>query len=331
MKVMKKEEFESIKRQVNLITLTEIIDKIGERFRSIGGGYVMLCPFHGDTTPSLRISDDKGVWKCFSCGASGNGFSFVRQYLNLNFVETVSWFKENFGIETSGSFSDKKDVLTQLTDLEKDALNFFVYSLDMVEDEKYSNFKGRGFGLIEESSPVKSFLKRKEYPEKDIENFLLKLPQTPSLIPFKEVRSLDMLEHTFLPPDDIPKHSSWFILNKVHPREVIKMIIFPEKTASPESGFLLILPSFCFKAPESLFNKIKGNSIDISVSKEYIRSLVPFISSLINRGINFKINDVCIDDIGEKILLDKSCLKRIVDLVDLPITKSLLMNAFGLS
>lgn len=31
-----------------------------------------LCPFHNDTTPSLSISEEKGIWHCFGCERGGN-------------------------------------------------------------------------------------------------------------------------------------------------------------------------------------------------------------------------------------------------------------------
>lgn len=35
-----------------------------------------ICPFHKDTNPSLSLSDSKGVFNCFGCGAKGNILKF---------------------------------------------------------------------------------------------------------------------------------------------------------------------------------------------------------------------------------------------------------------
>lgn len=41
-----------------------------------------LCPFHNDNHPSMSIEENKGIVKCFSCGAGGNAISFIQKYEN---------------------------------------------------------------------------------------------------------------------------------------------------------------------------------------------------------------------------------------------------------
>lgn len=38
----------------------------------------ILCPFHGDINPSMRINLSEGTFFCFGCGASGNALDFVK-------------------------------------------------------------------------------------------------------------------------------------------------------------------------------------------------------------------------------------------------------------
>ncbi len=40
------------------------------------------CPFHHDSHPSMSIHPNKGIAKCFACGASGNAISFIKKYEN---------------------------------------------------------------------------------------------------------------------------------------------------------------------------------------------------------------------------------------------------------
>lgn len=44
-----------------------------------GANYIGLCPFHQDTKPSLYVSPEKKVYKCFSCNKGGDVISFVQQ------------------------------------------------------------------------------------------------------------------------------------------------------------------------------------------------------------------------------------------------------------
>ena len=42
-----------------------------------GKDYVAKCPFHDDTNPSMHISPDKQIFKCFVCGTGGSAIQFV--------------------------------------------------------------------------------------------------------------------------------------------------------------------------------------------------------------------------------------------------------------
>ena len=68
-----------------------ITDVIGHYIPLIkkGKGFTALCPFHDDHDPSLSISEDKQIYKCFVCGNGGNVFSFVQNYKKISFPESV--------------------------------------------------------------------------------------------------------------------------------------------------------------------------------------------------------------------------------------------------
>ena len=55
-----------------------------------GKGYSALCPFHDDHDPSLSISEDKQIYKCFVCGNGGNVFTFVSNYKKIPFPQAVA-------------------------------------------------------------------------------------------------------------------------------------------------------------------------------------------------------------------------------------------------
>ena len=49
-----------------------------------------LCPFHKEKTPSFTVSEDKGFFHCFGCGAHGDVIGFVMQSDGLSFPEAVT-------------------------------------------------------------------------------------------------------------------------------------------------------------------------------------------------------------------------------------------------
>jgi len=54
-----------------------------------GKNYVAVCPFHDDHDPSMSISQDKQIFKCFVCGAGGNVFNFVKDFEKIQFNDAV--------------------------------------------------------------------------------------------------------------------------------------------------------------------------------------------------------------------------------------------------
>ena len=63
-----------------------------------GKNYFGVCPFHDDTNPSMSVSSEKQIYKCFACGTSGNVFTFVMDYENVDFKEALSILAKRAGI-----------------------------------------------------------------------------------------------------------------------------------------------------------------------------------------------------------------------------------------
>ena len=81
----------------------DIVDIIGERIPLISKGknFFCVCPFHDDTNPSMSVSREKQIYRCFSCGASGNIFTFLMDYEHKEFKEVLKDLGERVGVNTS--------------------------------------------------------------------------------------------------------------------------------------------------------------------------------------------------------------------------------------
>jgi DNA primase len=84
-----------------VLEASDIVRVIGEHLRLKGQGreFVGLCPFHDDHKPSMRVSPAKQIFKCFSCGAGGDVFTFVQKYHKMDFRESLEFLAERAGIE----------------------------------------------------------------------------------------------------------------------------------------------------------------------------------------------------------------------------------------
>ncbi|MEM1028626.1 MAG: DNA primase [Planctomycetota bacterium] len=84
-----------------VLAATDIVRLIGEHvnLRPKGKEFAGLCPFHDDKTPSMQVSPQKQIFKCFSCGAGGDVFTFVMNYHKMDFVESLKFLADKAGIE----------------------------------------------------------------------------------------------------------------------------------------------------------------------------------------------------------------------------------------
>jgi len=87
------------------IPLTQVIESFNlPQFRQTSPTRaVALCPFHNDNNPSMLIDDERGLYKCFSCGAGGDVFNFVREYKlveeggeKMGFIDAVKFVAEEY-------------------------------------------------------------------------------------------------------------------------------------------------------------------------------------------------------------------------------------------
>jgi len=81
----------------------DIVDVIGSYIplERHGKGYWVVCPFHDDTNPSMSVSQELQIYKCFVCQEGGNVFTFLQNYLKISFIEAVKKVAEIGHIDVS--------------------------------------------------------------------------------------------------------------------------------------------------------------------------------------------------------------------------------------
>lgn len=78
-----------------------IEDVIGEylHLKKEGSRYKCLCPIHNEKTPSFVVTPSMNIYKCFSCGASGNAITFLTHVQGMSFVEAVKYLAKKANIQ----------------------------------------------------------------------------------------------------------------------------------------------------------------------------------------------------------------------------------------
>src|SRR3954454_13987283 len=57
------------------------------------------CPFHDEKTPSFTVSDDKGFYHCFGCGAHGDAIRWMVDQRGLPFMDAIRELAAAAGME----------------------------------------------------------------------------------------------------------------------------------------------------------------------------------------------------------------------------------------
>lgn len=159
----------------------DIVEVIGSYINLApqGKNYFGICPFHNDHSPSLSVSREKQIYKCFTCLASGNVFTFVQNYQNISFIEAVKKVadKINYKLDIKDKIVNKNSKYYELMDLSN---KIFVNNLNsnlglkakeyLINERHLSEdaIKEFNIGLALNDNNLNKLLSSKGYSDKDI-------------------------------------------------------------------------------------------------------------------------------------------------------------------
>ena len=170
------EEILSIQRKANIVDIIRDYVPLTQR----GKNYFGICPFHDDHNPSMSVSPEKGVYKCFVCGNAGNVFNFVMEYEKVSFYEAVKIVADKIGVSIDISTSKKENTKkSPLYDIYNISYKFYQNNLNTVygkEAKKYllnrkideDVIKNFNIGLSLSDSELCNALKAKGFKDDDI-------------------------------------------------------------------------------------------------------------------------------------------------------------------
>lgn len=179
MVMISNEEINAIRKNCNIVDVISSYVPVTLK----GKDYKCVCPFHDDHSPSMSISTSKQIYKCFSCGAAGNVFTFVQNYENVSFIEAVKIVAEKIGYQISGVFKQETVLKYQKEyDLMELVNKYYENNINTrnglqakeylhnrgLSDEDISKFR---IGLaLDEATTLKNILEKKGYTIKVLED-----------------------------------------------------------------------------------------------------------------------------------------------------------------
>lgn len=104
----------------------DIVEVVSDyvKLKKSGSGFVGLCPYHDEKTPSFNVTPRLGIFKCFGCGESGDVFKFVMDQEGVGFTEAVRQLAERYGVFIPEEENEEPSETTQLREGIYHALKF---------------------------------------------------------------------------------------------------------------------------------------------------------------------------------------------------------------
>lgn len=169
---------------IDAVDLEALISEYVQLKRA-GSNVKGLCPFHNEKTPSFVVSNQKGYYHCFGCGASGNAIGFVMAIENMDFLDAIEFLAEKVNLDLE-QYRDKsntgqknykpqdKDLKKKYFEITNHAARFFYMNLKKNETAK-NYFSNRGIN----EATIKSFgLGYAPDEWRDLLDYLAKPPYT---------------------------------------------------------------------------------------------------------------------------------------------------------
>lgn len=78
----------------------DIVEVVSDyvKLKRSGSGFIGLCPYHNEKTPSFNVNPNLRIYKCFGCGESGDVFKFVMDQDGISFTEAVRELADRYGV-----------------------------------------------------------------------------------------------------------------------------------------------------------------------------------------------------------------------------------------
>ena len=142
-----------------LTARNDIVDVVGSyvQLKRSGSGYVGLCPFHNERTPSFHVHPGEQYYHCFGCGKGGGVINFIMEIENLSFPDAIANLAQRAGLAVPEEQNDRESKRrARLLAANRDAARWFYEQLatpsgkrctDYMAERRISPAVAKRFGL----------------------------------------------------------------------------------------------------------------------------------------------------------------------------------------
>ncbi len=137
-----KDKIEEVRERASIVQVVSDYVPLAKR----GANHIGLCPFHSEKTPSFTVSEEKKIFYCFGCNATGNVITFLMKKEGLAFPDAVRSLAARYGITiTESARSGAPDKREAVYNALKTAAEYFTAELRASEGARAREYlKARG-------------------------------------------------------------------------------------------------------------------------------------------------------------------------------------------
>ncbi|MEM7672889.1 MAG: DNA primase [Verrucomicrobiota bacterium] len=125
MPIIARKTIEDIRLRVDLVDVVSPHVSL----KRVGRNWKGLSPFTSEKTPSFFVHPDKGFYKCFSTGNTGDHFKFIQEVENVSFQEAIEILAKRFNIsleyESGGPSKEERSLKQELYSIHEQATYWF--------------------------------------------------------------------------------------------------------------------------------------------------------------------------------------------------------------
>jgi len=130
------------------VTLSSVIMRT-TKLQKAGHEWKACCPFHDEKSPSFTVSDQKGFYHCFGCGAHGDVIRWMTDQRGMQFMDAVKELAAEAGMEVPAPdprSAERAQQRAGLHDVMHSAQDYFVRNLQSNGGAGARDYlKSRGF------------------------------------------------------------------------------------------------------------------------------------------------------------------------------------------
>lgn len=137
MNLISDEKINEIRSSVNIVDIISNYIPLTNK----GKNYFGICPFHDDHSPSMSVSPERQMFKCFTCGVGGNVFTFVSKYDDISFIEAVKKVAEYANISLNiKNISKKESIHKKEYEIMDMAVKIYQNNLNTINGKKAQEY-----------------------------------------------------------------------------------------------------------------------------------------------------------------------------------------------